>query len=159
MLRILVAVALVSLVGSSTVPREKHRDPAALHLPSDDEAWAEKTLASLSLEEKVGQLFMVRMRVGLSGGRNPEYERISNSIRKYHIGSVAISAPPGARLLPSDHRYETVVMLNRLQTESKLPLLIAGDFEQGVLPARLFGTTVFPHAAIPEQTRILRWHG
>src|ERR1035437_8322411 len=146
MLRILVAVALVSLFGSSTVPREKHRDPAALHLPSDDEAWAEKTLATLSLEEKVGQLFMVRMRVGLSGGRNPEYERISNSIRKYHIGSVAISAPPGARLLPSDHRYETVVMLNRLQTESKLPLLIAGDFEQGVLPARLFGTTVFPHA-------------
>jgi beta-N-acetylhexosaminidase len=146
MLRILVAVALVSLVGSSTVPREKHRDPAALHLPSDDQAWADKTLASLSLEEKVGQLFMVRMRVGLSGVRNPEYERISNSIRKYHIGSVAMSAPPGARLLPSDHRYETVVMLNRLQTESKLPLLIAGDFEQGVLPARLFGTTVFPHA-------------
>jgi beta-N-acetylhexosaminidase len=146
MLRILVAVALVSLVGSSTVPREKHRDPAALHLPSNDQAWAEKTLASLSLEEKVGQLFMVRMRLGLSGVRNPEYERISNSIRKYHIGSVAMSAPPGGRLLLSDHRYETVVLLNRLQTESKLPLLIAGDFEQGVLPARLFGTTVFPHA-------------
>jgi beta-N-acetylhexosaminidase len=146
MLRILVAVALVSLVGSSTVPREKHRDPAALHLPSEDQAWAEKSLASLSLEEKVGQLFMVRLRVGLSGVRNPEYERLSNDIRKYHIGSIAMSAPPGARLLPSDHRYETVVMLNRLQTESKLPLLIAGDFEQGVLPARLFGTTVFPHA-------------
>jgi beta-N-acetylhexosaminidase len=145
-LRILVAVLLVSLVGSSTVPREKHRDPAALHLPSNDQAWAEKTLGSLSVEEKVGQLFMVRMRVGFSGVRNPEYERLSNSIRKYHIGSVAMSAPPGGRFLPSDHRYETVVLLNRLQTESKLPLLIAGDFEQGVLPARLFGTTVFPHA-------------
>jgi beta-N-acetylhexosaminidase len=142
----LVAVLLVSLVGSSTVPREKHRDPAALHLPSNDQAWAEKTLGSLSVEEKVGQLFMVRMRVGFSGVRNPEYERLSNSIRKYHIGSVAMSAPPGGRFLPSDHRYETVVLLNRLQTESKLPLLIAGDFEQGVLPARLFGTTVFPHA-------------
>ncbi len=145
-LRLLVAVLLVSLVGSSTVPREKHRDPAALHLPSNDQAWAEKTLGSLSVEEKVGQLFMVRMRVGFSGVRNPEYERLSNNIRKYHIGSVAMSAPPGGRFLPSDHRYETVVLLNRLQTESKLPLLIAGDFEQGVLPARLFGTTVFPHA-------------
>ena len=103
-------------------------------------------LGSLSLEEKVGQLFMIRMSVGLSGVRNPEYERLSNNIRKYHIGAVAMSAPPGSRLLPSDHRYETVVMLNQLQTESKLPLLMAGDFEQGVLPARLFGTTVFPHA-------------
>jgi len=89
---------------------------------------------------------MVRMRVGVSGVRNPEYERLSESIRKYHIGAVAMSVPPGARLLPSDHRYQTVVQLNRLQSESKLPLLVAGDFEQGVLPARLFGTTVFPHA-------------
>src|ERR1017187_8920312 len=146
MLRIALAVALFSLVGSSDVVREKHRDFPTHRIQRDDQGWAEKTLGTLSLEEKVGQRFIVRMRVGLSGGRNPEYERISNSIRKYHIGSVAISAPPGARLLPSDHRYETVVMLNRLQTESKLPLLIAGDFEQGVLPARLFGTTVFPHA-------------
>ena len=53
---------------------------------------------------------------------------------------------PGRRFLHNDHRYETVVLLNRLQAESKLPLLVAGDFEQGVLPARLFDTTVFPHA-------------
>ena len=89
---------------------------------------------------------MVRMRVGVAGVRNPEYERLSESIRKYHIGAVAMSAPPAARTLPGDDRYQTVVQLNRLQSESKLPLLVAGDFEQGVLPARLFGTTVFPHA-------------
>jgi beta-N-acetylhexosaminidase len=89
---------------------------------------------------------MVRMRLGFSGVGSPEYQRLSDSIREYHIGSLAMSAPPAGLVLPSDHRYETVVLLNRLQTESKLPLLIAGDFEQGVLPARLFGTTVFPHA-------------
>jgi beta-N-acetylhexosaminidase len=38
------------------------------------------------------------------------------------------------------------MLLNRLQGESRLPLLVAGDFERGVLPAHLFGTTVFPHA-------------
>ncbi len=89
---------------------------------------------------------MVRMRLGFSGVGSSEYQRISDSIREYHIGSLAMSAPPGGPVVPGDHRYETVVLLNRLQTESKLPLLIAGDFEQGVLPARLFGTTVFPHA-------------
>jgi beta-N-acetylhexosaminidase len=146
MLRIALAVALFSLVGSSDVVREKHRDFPTHRIQRDDQGWAEKTLGTLSREEKVGQLFMVRMRVGLSGVGNPEYLRLSNSIRRYHIGSVAMSAPPGARALHSDHRYETVVLLNRLQTESKLPLLVAGDFEQGVLPARLFGTTVFPHA-------------
>ena len=57
-----------------------------------------------------------------------------------------MSAPPGGHYLRNDHRFQTVALLNRLQRESDLPLLIAGDFEQGVLPARLFGTTVFPHA-------------
>jgi beta-N-acetylhexosaminidase len=145
-LRIVLAVALLSLVGSSGTTREKHRDLPMHALQHDDQGWAEKTLSTLSLEEKVGQLFMVRMRVGFSGVRNPDYIRLSDSIRKYHIGSLAMSAPPGARSLHNDHRYETVVLLNRLQEESKLPLLVAGDFEQGVLPSRLFGTTVFPHA-------------
>ena len=137
---------MLLLFGPANLPREKYRDPSIRRLQTDDQGWAQKTLATLSLEEKVGQLFMVRMRVGVSGVRNPEYVRLSDSIRKYHIGSVAMSAPPGAGSLHSDHRYETVVLLNRLQAESKLPLLVAGDFEQGVLPARLFGTTVFPHA-------------
>ncbi len=145
-LRIALAVALFSLVGSSDATREKYRDFSTHRLQSDDQRWAERTLGTLSIEEKVGQLFMIRLRVGFSGVRNSEYLRLSNSIRKYHIGSLAMSAPPGGRFLHGDHRYQTVALLNRLQAESKLPLLIAGDFEQGVLPARLFGTTVFPHA-------------
>ena len=146
MLRIALAVALLSLVGASDVTRDKHRDLPTHRLQRDDQKWAEKTLATLSLEEKVGQLFMVRLRVGPVGVENTEYQRLSASIRKFHIGSLAMSAPPGKRFTSGDHRYETVVVLNRLQSESKLPLLVAGDFEQGVLPARLFGTTVFPHA-------------
>jgi len=103
-------------------------------------------LGTLSVEQKVGQLFMIRMRVGNSGVRNSEYLRISDSIRQYHIGSLAMSAPPGGRGLHRDHGYHTIVLLNQLQAQANLPLLVAGDFEQGVLPAHLFGTTVFPHA-------------
>lgn len=145
-LQIALAIALFVLFGPSDHAREKHPAASPFHLRRDDKGWAEKTLSTLSLEEKVGQLFMVRLRVGSSGVRNSEYLRLSNSIRKYHVGALAMSAPPGGRFLHSDHRYQTVVQLNRLQEESKLPLLVAGDFEQGVLPARLFGTTVFPHA-------------
>jgi beta-N-acetylhexosaminidase len=145
-LRIALAVALLSVLGASDVIRDKHRDLPTHRLQRDDQKWAEKTLATLSLEEKVGQLFMIRLRVGSAAVENAEYLRLSASIRKYHLGSLAMSAPAGRRFSSSDHRYETVVLLNRLQSESKLPLLVAGDFEQGVLPARLFGTTVFPHA-------------
>jgi beta-N-acetylhexosaminidase len=151
-LRIGLALVLFILVGAPHVAREKvQASPAppqrASTLPpaNDEKEWAQTTLESLSLEEKVGQLFMVRLRVEFLQ-RNSEYLRLQESIRRYHVGAMAMSAPRGGRLLHRDFRYETVTLLNRLQGESKLPLLIAGDFEQGVLPARLFGTTVFPHA-------------
>ena len=41
--------------------------------------------------------------------------------------------------------YEAAELLNRLQSESKLPLLFAADFERGVA-TRLIGATNFPHA-------------
>lgn len=88
---------------------------------------------------------MIRLRVELIR-ENPEYLELRDNIRRYHVGAVAMSVPRGIRSLHRDMRDQTVTLLNGLQAESKLPLLVAGDFEQGVLPARLFGTTVFPHA-------------
>jgi beta-N-acetylhexosaminidase len=88
---------------------------------------------------------MVRLRVELLQ-QNAEYSRLRDNILRYHVGSLAMSAPRSGRFLRRNLRNDTVALLNQLQGESKLPLLVAGDFEQGVLPARLFGTTVFPHA-------------
>lgn len=144
--RALPLALLVTLLGSAALTREKLPEPSRPHLPSEAEIWAENTLHSLSLEEKVGQLFMVRMRVEFLGVDSPEYLQLRYSIRRYHVGSLAMSVPAEGHFFPGGNRYETVRLLNQLQGESKLPLLVAGDFERGVLPARLFGTTVFPHA-------------
>jgi len=143
-LRIGLATLLFLLAGTSCVGVHPSQASGG-HVQGDESDWAQTTLKSLSAEEKVGQLFMVRLRVELLRD-NAEYLRLRDEIRKYHVGSVAMSAPRGGRFLHRDVRYETVTLLNGLQAESKLPLLVAGDFEQGVLPPRLFGTTVFPHA-------------
>ena len=111
-----------------------------------DHGWAEQTLKTLSVEEKVGQLFMIRLRVDWLKGRGPGYQELRNNIRKYHIGSLAMSVPTEGPANAISRRVETVTLLNELQQKSELPLLIAGDFERGVLPAHLFGTTIFPHA-------------
>jgi len=50
----------------------------------------------------------------------------------------------GAVLLKSQP-YVAAELFNRLQKTSKLPLLVAADFERG-LSMRINGTTVFPHA-------------
>lgn len=116
-----------------------------MRLDRDGELWAEKTLNALSLEEKVGQLFMVRLRVEFLRNGGAEYLRLRNQIHTYHLGAFAMSVPEQGRS-ETNRRYEIVALLNQLQLEAKLPLLIAGDFERGVLPTRIFGTTVFPHA-------------
>jgi beta-N-acetylhexosaminidase len=139
-------LAAFTLLGSAAQPRERHKPAFALRVERVDDSWAGETLKNLSLEEKVGQLFMIRLRVEFLNGRSPGYFELRNNIRKYHIGSLAMSAPGQARAHDGNRRYETVTLLNQLQEEARLPLLIAGDFERGVLPARLFGTTVFPHA-------------
>jgi len=139
-------LAMLPLLGPAAEPREQSKQSSPRHVDRVDHGWAEKTLRDLSLEEKVGQLFMIRMRVELLNGGSPSYFELRDDIRKYHIGALAMSAPPQSRAHDSSRRLEVVTLLNQLQEESKLPLLVAGDFERGVLPAHLFGTTVFPHA-------------
>ena len=139
-------LAVFTLLGSAAEPRDQSKQALARRVERDDDGWSEKTLKNLSLEEKVGQLFMIRLRVELLNGRSPSHFELRNNIRKYHIGSLAMSAPTQGRARDSRRRHEVVTLLNQLQEESKLPLLVAGDFERGVLPAHLFGTTVFPHA-------------
>jgi beta-N-acetylhexosaminidase len=139
------AIALLLLLGTSEFGLDKTLPGSAPATQSNAEGWADATLKSMSTEEKVGQLFMIRLRVGLVH-ENYEYARLLDQIHKYHVGALAMSAPRTGPAMHRDRRYETVTLLNRLQAKSKLPLLVAGDFEQGVLPAHLFGTTVFPHA-------------
>lgn len=136
-------LALVMLLASAAHPREPYKEKSA---QTFEDTWAENTLKTLSLEEKVGQLFMIRLRVDFLRSRSAGYAELRKDISNYHIGSLAMSVPAQGRGSNVSRRLETVTLLNQLQTESKLPLLIAGDFERGVLPARLFGTTVFPHA-------------
>src|ERR1700756_4002030 len=116
--------AVFTLLGSAAEPREQSKQALARHVERVDDGWAEKTLKNLSLEEKVGQLFMIRLRVEFLNGRSPGYFELRNNIRKYHIGSLAMSGPAQGRTSDGNRRYETVTLLNQLQEEAKLPLLI-----------------------------------
>jgi beta-N-acetylhexosaminidase len=136
---------VASLLTAVTAAGEGHRDAEALHPDRGGQKWAQKTLRKLSLEEKVGQLFMVWVRARFLNADGPDYAELRDQIRKYHIGSVAMSVPVEAPLLRKTGPYEAAMLLNRLQDDSKLPLLVAADFERGV-STRLVGSTVFPHA-------------
>ncbi len=123
----------------------KYEPVGPVHLDHAGEKWAEKTLRKLSPEEKVGQLFMIWARAEFLNVDNPEYLQLRDTMRKYHLGGVAMTVPWDPPFLHRSEPYEAAVLLNRLQRDSKLPLLVAADFEHGV-SMRLHGATQFPHA-------------
>jgi beta-N-acetylhexosaminidase len=107
--------------------------------------WAEKTLRSLTVDEKIGQVFMIWCRASFLNMESPEYLQWLEAMQKYHVGSFAMSVHVDGPFLLRSEPYEAAELLNRLQKQSKLPLLFAADFERGVT-TRLMGTTNFPHA-------------
>jgi beta-N-acetylhexosaminidase len=140
------ALVLLALVFTSAASaKDKYQRPEPIHLTRGDEKWAEKTLHKLTLEEKVGQVFMIWCRASFLNVENPEYLQWREDMQKYHVGSFAMTVHVDGPYLLRSEPYEAAELLNRLQSESKLPLLFAADFERGV-SMRLIGTTVFPHA-------------
>jgi beta-N-acetylhexosaminidase len=125
--------------------KERSAAPGAIHLDRDGEKWAEKTLRRLTPEEKVGQLFMVWVRAEFLNVNNPGYLHLRDEIDRFHVGSFAMTVPWDPPFLYRNQPYEAAELLNRLQQDSKLPLLIAADFERGIT-MRLHGGTEFPHA-------------
>ena len=140
--RILSAIVLV-LAVSMPVLAKKH-PPAPVSATQGDK-WAMKTLRSLSVEEKIGQVFMIWCRASFLNAESPEYLQWVEAMQKYHVGSFAMSVHVDGPFLLRTEPYEAAEILNRLQKQSKLPLLFAADFERGV-STRLMGTTNFPHA-------------
>jgi beta-N-acetylhexosaminidase len=133
------------LTTAAASAKDKYQRPGPIHLTPAGEKWAERTLHRLTLEEKVGQVFMIWCRASFLNEENPEYLQWREDMQKYHVGSFAMTVHVDGPYLLRSEPYEAAELLNRLQSDSKLPLLFAADFERGV-PMRLMGATVFPHA-------------
>ena len=115
--------------------------PAAVR--SSQQFWVDSILAAMTLEEKVGQLFMVGTTGHYTAWDSEEMAQMRSLIRDRHLGGVV--------LWQSDV-YEAAMMLNALQSEARIPLLVGGDFERG-MAMRVRRATVFPDAMAIAATR------
>src|ERR1035438_9906881 len=142
----LIAFLLVTtLCFAKDKSKDRFQQPGPIHLDKAGQKWADKTLRKMSPEEKVGQLFAVRVNAQFLNDADPLFIQIRDTIRKYHLGGLVMSVPVDGPVLVKSQPYVAADLLNRLQRSSKLPLIVAADFERGV-SMRLNGTTVFPHA-------------
>lgn len=96
------------------------------YLKDEDIQWVKNTIANMTLEEKIGQLF-----VNMGSSRSEEY--LTDVLNRYHIGAVRYN--PG----PAEEVYDQNYIL---QTKSKIPLLIAANTEAGGNGACSDGTEI-----------------
>ena len=95
-------------------------------LPNEDVRWVEETIAGMTLEEKVGQLFFQ-----LTASQDENYLR--ELMEKYHLGGCRYTPMPGA----------AVQQQNRtLQKYAKVPVFIACNTEAGGDGACADGTNI-----------------
>lgn len=102
---------------------------------SNEESWARNTLNSMTIEEKIGQLFTV----GFNGYFfNEENQRIQDGL-KFQIERNKV----GGFIIYGGNVADIAVNLNYMQSLSEVPLLIASDLETGV-GQQVRGATIFP---------------
>lgn len=136
---------VVTLFASPLLAKEKYLQPRPVKLDHSGEKWARKMLKKMSLEEKVGQVFMVWARAQFLNLNGPEYAEYHQILQKYHVGGFTLTVPAEGAFVYYNQPYEAAMLINQLQRESRLPLIFTADFERGV-SMRLYGSTVFPHA-------------
>jgi len=138
-------ILILLLVFPAFAKEEKFSKAGPVQLTSDGNKWAEKTLKKMSLEEKIGQMIQIRAYADFLNVESDAYRQVSDAIKKYHLGSIILTVRVYDGLLLKDLPYEAAAITNLFQKESKLPLLVAADFERG-LSMRLNETPAFPHA-------------
>lgn len=96
------------------------------NLNEDDIKWVQDTIDSMSLEEKIGQLF-----INMGSSKDEEY--LKDMVQRYHIAGVRYNPSTASEVY--DQNYY-------LQKYSKVPVLIATNTEAGGNGACIDGTEI-----------------
>src|SRR5215472_3149062 len=87
--------AVMSLTFVFSVPgfakKQKFQQPGPVHLDRQGEKWALTSLKKMSLEQKIGQMFMVWSRAQFMNANSPEYIELRDTMHKYHIGGFGMT--------------------------------------------------------------------
>jgi len=109
---------------------------AQFKLTPEQQAWVERTLAQMTLEEKIGALLFPVASGTFTNQTSDEFQAIRDNIEKYHVGGYHVEGDGG-------NPASAAMLIERMQSMAKIPLLVTADLEGG--PGYQFdGATRFP---------------
>ncbi len=124
--------SIAFVFASFFVTAQQIPEPLLSHNPEKQQIWVDSVYQALTLNQKIGQLFMVQV---FSDQDALTKQEILRQIKEYQIGGVIYSKGGPKR---------QVKLNNELQAISHIPLLVGMDAEWG-LNMRLDSTFAFPY--------------
>lgn len=125
-MKITVNILLIALLLiNSLVPTAAQRPAGAKKLEPSPAAWkfADKMLARMTPEEKVGQLIHVGINARFANQDSDYFQDLKKNVVEDKVGGIILFGAP---------IYESTHMVNRMQENAKIPLLISLDAETGI---------------------------
>jgi len=138
-------LAAAAAPDAAPAPTVNAAAPAARPDARAASRWVKKTLAAMTLDEKIGQLVVPELNGVYTPVDSDAYEKLERLVRERRVGGFHVFG--GGEPLPSallNPVYGTsggratkadplavAVLLNHLQRTSRLPLLFTADFEGG----------------------------
>ncbi|MFB0566831.1 MAG: glycoside hydrolase family 3 N-terminal domain-containing protein [Candidatus Aminicenantaceae bacterium] len=130
--RINLIIAFLIIIITGTCARIPHK-PQLFFGPGEGK-WVNKTMEKMTIEEKIGQMVVLRYS-GYFVNRDSDYIK--------RLESLIVERKIGGLILSGGEAYETAYLTNMFQNMAKTPLLIASDFERGA-GNQIRGATKFP---------------
>jgi beta-N-acetylhexosaminidase len=128
-------------MGASAPPSAAAAPKAA---KSSSNAPAAGAAGSMSLQDRVAQLIIVRSYGDYLSSRSPEYRALVHWIKDLHVGGFIVANRVKRGAVINAQPFEMASFINRMQGLAKTPLLVAADFEHGA-SMRVAGTAKFPY--------------
>lgn len=104
---------------------------------SPAEKWADSVMATLSPEQRIAQLMVLRL-TGIDGNRKPVYydSLVGEKVKQYNIGGVCLF---------QGNPVKQATIINKLQALAKTPIMVTIDAEWGVGMRLLDSVQPLPH--------------
>lgn len=101
-------------------------------------------LRTLSLHDRIAQLFVVRGYGDYPSSDSPEYQRFLRWIQKDRVGGFIVANHVVNGSVVNAQPFQMVAFVNHIQKLAHTPLLVASDFERGA-SMRVADTARFPY--------------
>jgi len=122
-----------------TIPRLRAALAAAF-IP----VWVSAAPLPLPLHDKVAQLVVMSFYGESFNVRSKQFKKYQHLIHDVHIGGVIVTGHSVHGAIRGAEPYAFTALVNRFQSMSPIPLLVAADFERGA-SMRIASTTAWPY--------------